>query len=429
MYKKFIFTLLITLFLFDLPALAWDEAGHRLTAYIAWQRMTPAVRDEVFIILMKASETSDLNVSYDAYSTRSDDVKRLELFMTAANWADIVRNKDFTVRYKTYHQGNWHYADKYWRQNGETAIVLTEMGGKESDGKAIPKLYDFDKILRDPGASNSDKAIALAWFLHVGGDIHNPLHNASRVTEEEPKGDSGGNGFLLSSKDAPREDRLNLHSFWDSLITRNLPRKDDKCDAEYIGDVAKRVTDKFPYNKLKDRLKLGDYEAWHQEGFAFLPKQVYVESLKRNEIPSKTYQENAFKIGEEQLALAGYRLGDMLNEIFGESDSTKPEIKGTTNSPPKPDTGIETNTTDQTPCKIIRKVLYPVSQVRTPGQKMRIALLDVCPPDKGKVARPMATVVFDGKLTYLEYDVVKVFDSEKEAKKYAEENKITDTEF
>lgn len=431
MYKKIIFTLLLTIFLFNLPVLAWDDAGHRLTAYIAWQRMTPAARDEVFRILMKAPETSDLSVFYIGYNSRSDAAKKLDFFMTAANWSDIIRSKDFPVRYDTYHKGNWHYADKYWRQNGETAIVISEMGGKDSDGKAITKLYDFEKILRNPAANDADKAIALAWFLHVGGDIHNPLHNASRVTEEEPEGDSGGNAFLLSPKDAPREDRLNLHSFWDQIITRNLPRKDDKGDTEYIGDVARRVTDRFPYNKLKDRLKLGDFEAWHQEGFALLPKQVYPESLKRGEMPSKNYQENTFKIGEEQLALAGYRMGDMFNDMFDGTTSAKSAEKQTasTNDPVKSDKKTETSTTTQPPCKIIRKVLYPVSQVRTPDQKLQIALLDVCPPDKGKVARPLTTLVIAGKLTYLEYDVIKVFDSEKEAKKYAEENQITDAEY
>lgn len=432
MYKKIIFTLLLTVFLFTLPVPAWDDAGHRLTAYIAWDRMTPAARDEVFKVLMKAPENSDLSVFYIAYISRSDEAKRRDYFMTVANWADIIRDKKFPVRFEKYNQGNWHYADKYWRQNCETAIVIPEQGGKDSDGKAIVKLYDFEKILKDPTAGGADKAIALAWFMHIGGDIHNPLHNASRVTDEEPEGDQGGNKFMLSSKDAPREERLNLHSFWDQIITRNFERKDDRCDTEYIGDVAKKVTDRYPYNKLKDRLKLDDFEAWHQEGFAFLPKQVYPESLKRGEMPSKDYQENAFKLGQEQLALAGYRLGDMLNNIFGEKTATNSGGNGkttATGNPIKSDNPPNVKTVAEIPCKIIRKVLYPVSQVRTPDQKLKIAVLDICPPDKGKPARPLTTIVVDGKLKYREYDVVKVFDSEKDAKKYAEENKITDAEY
>ena len=41
---------------FALPAFAWDEAGHKVTAYIAWQRMTPDVREKVIRILRDGPE-------------------------------------------------------------------------------------------------------------------------------------------------------------------------------------------------------------------------------------------------------------------------------------------------------------------------------------------------------------------------------------
>jgi len=37
-----------------LPSLAWDETGHKITAYIAWQRMTPDVRDRVIKLMLAA---------------------------------------------------------------------------------------------------------------------------------------------------------------------------------------------------------------------------------------------------------------------------------------------------------------------------------------------------------------------------------------
>ena len=39
---------------------AWDETGHKITAYIAWQRMTPATRERVIKILTSAAEDSQL---------------------------------------------------------------------------------------------------------------------------------------------------------------------------------------------------------------------------------------------------------------------------------------------------------------------------------------------------------------------------------
>ncbi len=43
---------------------AWDDAGHKTTAYIAWQQMSPQAREKAFNILMSAPEDSDLSVLY-----------------------------------------------------------------------------------------------------------------------------------------------------------------------------------------------------------------------------------------------------------------------------------------------------------------------------------------------------------------------------
>ncbi|MEZ5426748.1 MAG: S1/P1 nuclease [Pyrinomonadaceae bacterium] len=403
---KYFIPAVAVLFL-SLSVRAWDDAGHKLSAYIAWQQMSPEAREKAFELLIKAPEDSDLSVYYNAYESRSAAAKKLELFMMAATWADVIRNRDFKVRYEKYNHSDWHYADIFWKQNGDQAEILENF--PEESGKAIPKLSDFEKTLRDPQASEADKAVALAWFLHVGGDIHNPLHNASRVTEMEPKGDQGGNLFLLSPQDAPREARLNLHSFWDSIITRNMPRKNDACDADYIAEVAKKVMKKYPFSKMKDRIKPGDFRAWHQEGFRLLPTAVY-DDLKRNQMPPKKYLKNSFRIGQEELVLAGYRLGETLNRIFSEKN-------GATGQIPSGD------------CRIIQRVLYPVSKRRTPDQKMRIALLDICPENRGIIARPMTSAIIDGEMKYFEYDVIRVFENEEEANKFARENSIKTAKF
>ena len=316
-----ILLLIVLSFIFVSSVPAWDDAGHKLTAYIAWQQMSAEARNEAFRILMKAPEDSDLSVFYNAYESRSENVKRRELFMIAASWSDIIRNRDFIVRHEKYNRPDWHYADIFWRQVTGKAEILENFD--DDGGKAVAKLYDFEKTLKNPLATDADKAIALAWFLHISGDLHNPLHNASRVTELEPKGDQGGNLFILSARDAPREDRVNLHYFWDSLITRNIPRQNDTCDSDYIGGIAKKITEKYPYLKMKNRLRSGDFEAWHQEGFDFLTTDVYASDLQRNQMPTKNYQKNSLNIGERQLTLAGYRLGEMLNQIFGEKAEMK----------------------------------------------------------------------------------------------------------
>jgi len=309
---RFLFLLLVN-FAFVFSASAWDDAGHKLTMYIAWEQMSPQARERAVKILLSAPEDSDLSVFY-SQDARSEAARQRELFMIASTWADIVRDKNFKVRFEKYHKSDWHYADTFWSNANGKVEVLKDFA--EPKGKAVEQLFAFDKLLRDAAAPDADKAIALAWVLHLGGDIHQPLHTSARVTEADPKGDQGGNLFLLSPKDAKGDDRLNLHWFWDSIVRRNLPRVSDACDSDYLPPIAQAMMKKYPPAKMRNNLKLGKFDEWQQEGFQIASSKLYPASLKFGIAPPENYKQMAFEIAEEQIALAGYRMGAMLNQIF-----------------------------------------------------------------------------------------------------------------
>ena len=68
---------LATLILFPVVSIcAWDDVGHKITAYIAWQQMTPDVRDRVIKILTSAPEDSQLAAFYLPYGSRSEEARR-----------------------------------------------------------------------------------------------------------------------------------------------------------------------------------------------------------------------------------------------------------------------------------------------------------------------------------------------------------------
>ena len=296
---------------------AWDDTGHKLVSYIAWQQMSPTAREQAVKLLLSAPEDSDLSVFY-LQDSRSEAVKQRELFMIASTWADIVRDKKFKNRFAKYHHGTWHYYDTFWREKNGKIELVSDM--KSDSENAVERLFAFDKILRSESASDEDKAIALGWILHLVGDIHQPLHDSARVTDLEPKGDQGGNLFLLSPKDAVGENRLNLHWYWDSIIGRNIPRLNDACDSDYIPAIAQDIMKNYPISKMQNHLETGQFDKWQQEGFSIASTKVYPSSLIRFENPSDNYRKQAFKIAQEQIALAGYRLGQTLDQIL-----TKPK--------------------------------------------------------------------------------------------------------
>ncbi len=308
--KVIIFVCVLTIWV--TPSLAWDEVGHEMTAYIAWQRMSPKARENAIKILRSAPEESQLSSLFQLYGIEPEDVRKRGFFMEAATWADIIRDREVPKRY-TFHKGNWHYSDTFWKQVNGQAEVLSEM---EKGGQGVKKLYEFDSVLKDPNAKLSEKAIALAWFMHISGDLHQPLHTSARVTDVEPKGDQGGNLFLLSPVGTKREDQLNLHWFWDSIIKRFSPPKNEECGQNYVESMARKAMKKYPFEKMSAGLELGKYSDWQQESFKLNPSIVFSPDLIRNQKPAAKYKKKAFKTAEKQIAIAGYRLGETLNNIF-----------------------------------------------------------------------------------------------------------------
>jgi hypothetical protein len=74
------------------------------------------------------------------------------------------------------------------------------------------------------------KSYDLVWLEHLGGDIHQPLHGATRYYQG--KGDEGGNFVKISLTPAMRKQfegslgtsaPSELHAFWDDLPGEGAP--------------------------------------------------------------------------------------------------------------------------------------------------------------------------------------------------------------
>lgn len=297
-----------------MPAFAWDEVGHKITAYIAWQQMRPDVRARVIKTLLSAPEDAQLSTFYSAFGGgRSEAARQREFFMLAATWPDIIRDKNFAVRFKNYAHSDWHYYDTFWQMKNGKPELVADVG---ENGKAMDKLAEFDKVIRS-NATDAEKAIAISWLEHLIGDIHQPLHAESRVTDSNPKGDQGGNLFLLTPKGTPRDKQENLHWFWDSIAIRYQPNTKDLCDADYIDPIANEIIRAYPYDKLKGELADGKFDVWKDESYKIASTEVY-KDLKWFEMPSDKYKKKAFEIAQRRMALAGYRMADEFNSVFAD---------------------------------------------------------------------------------------------------------------
>jgi hypothetical protein len=322
MFRKTIATLFIAACVLAAsgPALAWDETGHKITAYIAWKRMTPEVRANVIKLLISAPEDAQLSTFYAPFGSRTEETRQREFFMLASTWPDIIRDRNFPVREKNYAHSDWHYSDTFWQWKDSKVQLVNDT---EPSGKAIEKMTEFDKLIRSD-AANGEKAVAIAWLEHLIGDIHQPLHTSARVTSSNARGDQGGNLFLLTPKGTPKGKQENLHWFWDSIVGRYQPNSKDLCEADYIDPIADAIMKLYTYDKLKSEIADGKFDVWKDESFKIASTEVY-RGVNWFEAPSDKYKKKAFEIAQRRLALAGYRMGDLFNSAFA-----KVEVKVTT---------------------------------------------------------------------------------------------------
>jgi hypothetical protein len=168
------------------------------------------------------------------------------------------------------------------------------------------------------------KAIYLCWLLHLIGDLHQPLHAAALVSEDHPKGDQGGNLFLVSSKKGGPA--VNLHFYWDALLFgQDAPYKDIEARSNELLRDPKLQRDQLP------ELKATDFRAWAEES-ARLAREVVYQGGKLAGAPRPKgkadlaqvqapvlpdgYEQAAREVARRRMALAGYRIADRLREVL-----------------------------------------------------------------------------------------------------------------
>jgi len=294
------------------PAGAWNDRGHMTVAYVAYQRLRPATRQRVDQLLK-------LNPRYGDWASRVDreipggsaEDRNLMIFMIAATWADAIK-RDPGYQADGSQGGNRPegspdagansgYADrlmhKYWH------FVDTPFAPDGTPLPAVPapnvgeRIRMFREVLASPGPDEL-KSYDLTWLLHLVGDVHQPLHAATRVSSALPAGDAGGNLVKLDCA------RCELHFFWDDLLG---------SDSDLTSVLA--GAQKLPRAKAALARKSDEAE-WITESFREAQRTVYSAPVGAGNGPftlSAAYQKKALALARERVALAGARLANLLN--------------------------------------------------------------------------------------------------------------------
>ncbi|MET0752831.1 MAG: S1/P1 nuclease [Pyrinomonadaceae bacterium] len=364
--KLFLFAFFIAALSFN--AFAWGNEGHHITVRIAAGFLSPAARDEV-IKLLKVDAVN--NESYykqncqnvltltkkSALSTAEKTALLSDGLACVASWADppLKRERPYT--------SNWHFVDiPVVMATSANPTLFTYDAARDcrtdsrSGDCALQALERFQPVLanfKNPavkghefGEELTTRAEALKYFIHIMGDIHQPMHCATDKTSKEavndPKdvGDMGGNlvyvtwfGVAITPFGANE-----LHAVWDeSFIGRTMDNK-KFTEAQYAQFLAKNVSQ----DNLKSlQNQSADFLSWANESYSLsvtnaygkLPKidsackvmKTATEQLldRKTKKPvmgcyrlSDDYYNTNNSIVEQRLQLGGVRLAGLINTMF-----------------------------------------------------------------------------------------------------------------
>lgn len=287
----------LCVFLLIGEARGWGPGGHMIVAQIAYGRLNQRAKAE-------ADKLIGLQIEPVEITKHSLD------FVNAAHWPDDIRPIEAFKDTLPLHFVDFPFSD-------DGTAVPADLPEQQNIITALTKDLEILKSSKDDNA----RAQALRFIIHFVGDIHQPLHCATRVTQGFPEGDRGGNNFNLRfSRKNNGFQTVNLHSYWDGGIG-DFPKAGPKYSPpplEQIGPAVERITEEFP--DTDDGWKAGgpsDFAGWAKESTE-LAKTVAYTGIVPNRQPNSKYNQIAMQTVHKRVAWGGYRLAELLNSIWPE---------------------------------------------------------------------------------------------------------------
>lgn len=258
---------------------AWHATGHMITAQIAYDALTDEARAEVDRLIALVAE----------FTPGGDHA------VTASLWSDELKRQGVEAF------DSWHYINLPYRAAGDGVAAPAPR-----PENVVWAIGQATATLRGE-AGDLSKSLMLRFLLHFVGDVHQPMHCVSRITAELPDGDRGGNDFSLGGL------LPHLHAFWDDGAGA-YPDFDGQDWRPLVRRLADEITREVPRSAVPEWTDAAA-ETWARESFR-LAVDVAYDGIAEGARPTPEYSARARRVIRRRLALSGYRLGALLNDIF-----------------------------------------------------------------------------------------------------------------
>lgn len=281
-------------------AMAWSEESHMTTGAMAYDDLAnsdPAALSQLEKIIRAHPHYSQL--AAHAGDLKGPARTRI-VFEWLARWPDDMNDTEFEHR-------SWHY---------ELRVVhgwawLWPFRNGDASGA-----FDINfRTLSDRDAPDRERAIALAWLIHIVGDIQQPLHAGHQMNANFYLTDEAGS-LAYIRKDAGGE-AIDLHQYWDKSI--DIPGPVNATANIWSG----ALPNLWPRSKISELTYPGTAQAqfglWLDESMYLAKNVAYKGSALQatpaaSDAPVATSSEISFvqELSKRRVATAGYRISDTI---------------------------------------------------------------------------------------------------------------------
>lgn len=283
------------LFIFPESAMAWTRPGHEIIAIIAQNRLSATALGKIRDIIGPDTPLARI-------ANCADDVKK----------GDITCGGAFSMKSRPSSTG-WHFIN-IPTDDSPTVADLDEYCSfeEEKNGCVTALIAKNASLLSDPAAAIEQKQEALAFVVHLLGDIHQPLHCAAEH-EDDGSDDWGGVKKPVLVEQPSGNARTNLHLLWDNMIKTNSGAK--AVNPQEAAEALERDLEK----KDTQSWMTGDFIASAAlESFKIAQKNIYPSYHQENgQVIGYAYKKEMKPVVEERLQKAGARLAYLLDQELG----------------------------------------------------------------------------------------------------------------
>lgn len=215
----------------------------------------------------------------------------------AAYWPDCVKPLDERYSYAS----PWHY---------QNVDICQPFSLKEAcrDGQCVSAQIERNaRILANRQVPERERLIALAFLIHLVGDLHQPMHGGDR-------GDKGGND--LKANYGIIGGRTNLHIIWDGYLAERAISTPPAGPRALLAQVppAERAS-----------LAAGTVEDWSRESWAAARDYAYASLIgdpcglapQARPVLTEDKVRSLIPVVRRQIIAGGLRLARLLDDALG----------------------------------------------------------------------------------------------------------------